>query len=480
MLSRLDRIDRATATRWAQSQQAGRALVGRSGAPTLAGRPSGWEPNVRYTDRRWWDQAVPLLQICPPVATASSIQTDLVLSARVAVSAENGPDEAAAEWLRRQWSIEGRPLRRYTVTRQDGTTYQRVSDPWETVLRRLMRAVHQGCGVWEWTAYLEDDGTAYLTRLHDRAMKSIHYWLEDEDENLVAVGQWVQDGLGLGKYVEIPISQLLVVTWDPQGATDYEGRGLWRAIADEAFDHSELGNTLRVGARIWAVGETVVRVDTKRAMGDGVIEGSVAEWETQQYSDAKAWAEGRYSAEGKALVCSPYWQIDRFGGNQRYDPYALVKQRVSNAEYIHQRLGTEFVLVGGTQAGGSYSAAEVKIDRAAAAAQNILDVLLAELDRQVNEPLIQANFPGLPRERYPRLEASGLRAKAYLDSLPVLVQMIQAGRMPWSAEDDAALRRDLEMRQQKPGEEPLALAANVNAPTTAADAANHGKRGAGK
>jgi len=482
VLSRLDTlVDRRTAARWTEPQEPGRALIGRSGTPLLNGRGTAWEPNLRYLDRRWWSEAVPLLEICPPVATACSIQTDLVASANVSVGGRD-PDPAAAEWMRRAWSVEGRPLREYQVRLQTGEIVTAVSDPWEVLLRRIThRAVHHGCYLGEWTAWVDPrDGLIYPTRLHDRDLRSVWAWVEDEAERLCGVLQWQRQltpGTNAEPYVHIPISQLLHIPWDPRSSTDYDGNGLLRAVADEAFDHSEVGNELRIGARMWAIGELDIIVDTAAAIADGVVQGDPETWEREQYARMEQWARQRYTTEGAALVRNKYVTIGRIGGGQGYNPYELVRQRVANAEYVHQRMNTEFVLVGGTQAGGSYSAAEVKIDRASSAAQNILDILLGHIDRTINWPLLRANFPDLPSERFPRLEASGLRAKAYLDKLAVFAQLIQLGAIKTTAEDERQIRRDTEFRERLPGEVVQSVTPGGPLDTSAADAANTGKRG---
>lgn len=413
-------MDPATAARYRADQSPGARQVSRSGVPLYNGRTREWEPNVRYQNGTWWSHIVPRIKNCPPVDTGTSTLVDMVLSATQTV----GPGyEPARELVRRTFGLEGRA--------------PRMRDTWEAMLRRLMRAPFQGAGAFEWVTRIDGEdataqpaGTVYLERLCDISHRAVEAYLTDEVEQLVGLRVRIVDGYRYGS-VDVPDSQILYLCYRPQGTTDYDGWGMWRAIAEEASDHGEVGNFLRIGARRFAVGDVDLTLDYDIAAKAQQPTHS-DEWRREQAAAMAAWAKARESGADGYVVRMPWWRLTTFGGagsggnGGGYNPQALVQQRFGYEELILRQLAAEYLLVGGTS-GGSYSAAEVKVTRAAAVARNLLDWVLSELDRQVVQRLIRINFPDLPPDQYPKIQAGGLRAPVFVEHAALLVQMAQAG-----------------------------------------------------
>jgi len=410
-------LDSSQAARYRADQTPGARVLGRSGMPLFGGRAQGYETNARYTDGKWWSERAPRVALCPPVDTATATLVDMMLSATFSVAGEGAP----ALWLRRQFGIGAAP---------------RMADTWEALLRRLVRPVFVGAGAYEWTTRVDATdttaqaaGTVYLERLYDRSHRAITAYLTDELEQLAGVRMWglgVTSGLGV---VDIPLSQLLYLCFRPRGDTDFDGWGLWRPIAEEASDHSEIGNQLRIGARRYAVGDVDLALDLDIAQRVGIQ--TTEAWCTAEAARMEAWASARETGGGY-VTRMPWWRLGTFGGagsggtGQGYNPAALVAQRDHYKAAIYEQLAAEYLQIG-SQGGGSYSAAEVKVSRAAAVARNLLDWVLSELHRQVVEPLLRINFPDLAPDEYPRIAVSGLRAPVFVEHAALLVQFAQAG-----------------------------------------------------
>jgi hypothetical protein len=397
-------VNRATAQRYREPQAPG---APRAGAGTGLATYFGFEPNARYTDGQWERDILPRIKNCPPVDTGTSTLVDMMASATFGVSPGHEPTR---EWLRRQFGFEGRA--------------SMLLDPFEATLRRLSGALFAGAGAWEFTTRVEPgdttatpDGTIYVNRLFDLDMRLITTVYTDPDEQIVGV-----------RYMPTPdpirASQMLYFVFRPQGVTDFSGRGILRAIAEEAQDHAELGQFLRIGARRFATGDVQWKIDVKVARECGV--NLTPEWVDAETLALADFCRSRESGEDAFVVPKPWWVETRPATSQGYDPQALVAQRFSYEEIILRQLTAEYLLVGGTS-GGSYSAAEVKVTRAAAVARNLLEALLDELDRQVVRPTIARNWPTLPLDQYPRIVASGLKAKVFVQFAALLIQFAQAG-----------------------------------------------------
>lgn len=431
-------LDPATAARYRAPQTPGTARVGRSGLPLVAGKPQGWEPNVRYQNGAWWSERIPRLKNCPPVDTGTSTLVDLVLSSTQTVGPGHDP---ARELVRRAFGLEGRP--------------PRMADTWESALRRLLRAPFQGAAAFEWVTYVDAEdataqpaGTVYLDRLYDLNHRALAAYLTDEQERLVGLRVYVNDAAaGVFGTRDVPASQLLYLCFRPQGTTDLDGWGLWRAIAEEASDHAEVGNHLRNGARRFAVGDLDLVLDIELAakLSQPVHTQGWVEAEAAAMAD---WASRRESAANGYAARRPWWKVGILGGAGGgvggYNPSALVAQRDAYARTIYEQLAAEYLLIG-TQGGGSYSAAEVKVSRAASVAQNLLDWAIGELDRQVVQPLVRLNFPTLSLDQYPKIQTSGLRAKVFVEKLALLIQLAQAGLVTKTDQLEDAVVEALEL-----------------------------------
>ena len=253
-------LDQVEADDARKDQQPGLQPKGSSGRPLWAGRAVGWERNRKFADGVWWTEIVPRIEMNPSIDLGARKLTNLILTARCKVGGKRANREAA-EFLRRQWGLEKRRPRL-------------LRDTWEGSLRRMTRAIFQGAAVFEWvTRIVIENGRRwiYLTRLHDRHMSTIQAWLTDEYEQLVGVRQAYTGPRGGARWVDIPVSQLLVLSYRMRGATDFDGFGIWRPLAEESNDHRDAANLLRIAGRKFAVGEIDVQVDEGKARANGVL-----------------------------------------------------------------------------------------------------------------------------------------------------------------------------------------------------------------
>jgi len=454
-------VDQATADQYTQDQAPGAQLVGGPGLAHPQGRLR-LEGNPKYLSQNWWRREVPKLRRCAPVATAWKRFLDVVMSAWLEVQ-ETNPDPAATEWLCRQLGLEG---------------YEpEMDDTAESMWRRVFPAVAEGARYFEWVTHVGRDGRRYCTYLHDRPMVAIEAFVH-RGGRLVGIKYRTQEDLGTSRLDDIPVSQLLTLIWEPQQSDDWEGLPLWRAIAEEAADFTEVRNLLRDGARTFALGKPIVHIDTEIADRAGAIKGDPEKWHHAEQAAADGWADRYYDGEEGLAGVPSWWRIDWVSPSQGYDPEKLVAQATANAETIHQHHGTEGVMVGGTQASGSYDAVRVKAESITVAAQNVWDWALGQLHRQVLAPLLRFNFPNLSPERWPRLQAVGLRAPIWIEKLAETIQAGGQGQLGLTESDWNYMRRGLGFRARGDGETPLVLSQPVAQPGV--DAANTGKRGKGQ
>lgn len=453
-------VDKATADQMTRPQEPGAELIGNAGRPLYRGR-GRYEINYDYVDRGWWDETVPRLQTHPVVDTAWSLRLGMMQSALVEVGGDD-PDPAASEWLRLQCGIEDRPAQ--------------MEETWESLLERLSRAIPVGAVCCEYVTHVGPGGLRYVTLFHDRPMSSVVAVASHQERFAGVLYRCVDPLTGATQDKPIPASQCLLLSYRKRGPCDWDGQGIWRCIAPEANDYRETTQSLRAGGRSYAVGRLQVRIDVDLADRCGAIGAkSKEEWLTAERTAADAWVEAVEDGDADASSF-PAWWDPHFAGAEGYDPVKLVAQRTTYAETIHQRHGTEYVMVGGTQAAGSYDAARVKVEGLALAAQNDLDWLLAELMRQVFNRLIEVNFQGLPPARYPRLVASGLSAPLWVEKMGEFVQLQQNATIQTTAEDERYMRKVLRFRQRAAAEA-VQSRANVQIDTSSADAARSGQRG---
>lgn len=432
-----------------KDQTPGGQPKGAAGRPLWAGRTAGWEPNPKFADDKWWNDIVPRIEVNPAMDLGARALTNLILTARVKVGGRRANREAA-EFLRRQWGLEGRRPRL-------------LRDTWEGTLRRMCRAIFQGAAVFEWvTRVVVESGrrVIYLTRLHDRHMSTIVAWLTDEYEQLVGVRQAYLGPRGGARTVDIPVSQLLLLSYRMRGATDFDGFGLWRPLAEEANDHRDTANLLRIAGKKFAVGELDVLVDEVKARAAQLLKpgDDFETWFRAQSLRAKEWMRKRMAGEESGVVRPSFWTLGVLGGGDKYDPAKVLSARSHHNEVILRGHNADSILVASSEGSGGYNAAQAKQQAAGVAAQNDLDWALAELDGQVNEPLLRMNFPQLDPDEYPRLQATGLRAPVWVTVASVLPQLAQAGLL------NPAMRETLEL----PADDDLAADDQVTDATTPA------------
>jgi len=437
-------LDPATAGEYLQDQEPGAALKGSSGKPLWAGRPVGWEPNRKFADGVWFCEIVPRLELNGSVDIGYRAKMDLILTAKVKPSRGRRVHKGCAEFLRQQWGLEGRRPRL-------------IRDTWENSLRQGAKAIFTGAAVFEWvTRVVYERGVrrVFLNKLHPRHMSTVVAWLTDEDEQLVGIRQLYYGPRGGARAVDIPVSQLLVISYRMRGATDFDGVGIWRPMADDVADHKDAAGTMRIGGRKFAVGEIDIEIDPMLGRQAGVIPASatpqdVNNWLATERAAAKEYLRKRQVSEESGIIRPPWWKVGVTGGGAGYDPAKVVQQRNHFGEQILRGHSAQYLLVAASEgAGGGYNAADAHMAAGATAAQNDLDFVLGAFDTQVNDPLLRMNFPEVDPDEFPRLEASGLRAPVYVQNANVLAQLQQAGLLKPSQGDNGRIRDDMELEPE--------------------------------
>lgn len=464
MLFPLRAADPNAAEKYLQTPEPGAPLLGSSGMPVLGGR-AAYEPSAKRPADIWWQRQVPRIEICPPVDTATNVQVDYLCTGKFSVPDVPGGDPRASELLRQAWSLEGRPVRSWVHVAKDGRRIPRVSDPWETNLRRMARALYPGAACFEYDTYYDKaTGFIFPGRLYDRAMRSLAGYVTDpETEDLLAVQQWVRTGTRFD-VVDIPASQILMLSFRKRGDTDFDGFGLWRAIASDAEDLVQLKNFMRISAERFAVPGIDVPVDLALAQSLGVVPAEDPQaWMDEEVERAKRWGERYRAGLESVLARPPWWSRPEVFGSQGFDPEKLISQATHLIEQIFWQLTADALIVGGTQAGGSYSAAEVKTERTGIALHNAGQWLCAELDAQVNRRLLEINFPKLAPELYPTIKVE-LRAPVFVQMLSQVVQLGNIG-FPITKPQMDAINRALELPAYDPKDERVTFGlAGANAP----------------
>lgn len=471
----LQPVDPKAAEQYVQPLKPGARVLGRSGMPVIGGR-ADYEPNRKITPDSWWRRQVPRIEVCPPVDTATGVQVDFLCTGKYTVPDVPGGDPEASEYLRQQWSLEGRPVRSWVHTTTDGRRIPRVSDPWETNLRAMAPSLYAGAACFEYDTYFDEQtGRVFLGRLHRRAMRSIGgYVVDPETEELVAVDQWVSSGVGI-EVRRIPRSQLFLLSFRKRGSNDHDGFGLWRAIAADAEDLLHMANYMRISAERFAVPGIDIPIDIQVAEAQNALppDQDRQAWYDEEVERAKRWGERYRAGLESVLARPPWWGKPEVFGLQGYDPEKLIKSSTHLIEKIFWQLTADALIVGGTQAGGSYSAAEVKTQRTGIAMHNAGQWLCGELDSQVNRQLLALNFPKLPPELYPTIKVE-LRAPVFVQMLSQVVQLCNLG-YPITRRQMDAINRALELPAYDPNDERVTFGiAGANAPQNGASAPDQG------
>lgn len=311
--------------------------------------------------------------------------------------------------------------------------------PWERRVLELLLAERYGWHWWELVCH-DIDGVRYTFMLW-RDPGSTFAFIVDSLDRLVAIRQLPVTGLG--PMVDVPMSRVLLLGRDQVG-TQYDGIGLMRGIEPMTVDSNRTANTLAVVVERWGAPTPVVEVDWDAATAMGLTaeqaKASQAEWLT--------WAENYISGERQGAAPPPFIKITAYDGEKAA---RSLPDLISTLDAQDRRILTaflaQFLQLGASGSGGSYSLGEVHSDALAKVAENTLTGIGEQMDSYIKRA-IAWQFGEVPDEDLPRLEVSGIRSPMWVNKLSELVQLVNAGLLTPTADLEAEVMRGVQLTSE--------------------------------
>ena len=382
--------------------------------------------NRRLAANKSRQQAYAVAERCEAVATGAGLQASLCLSATWRVEPADPDDARAVEYadhVRRNLGIDG----------EDGV----LAGGWEQLLRELLIGRMRGYCLHEVVA-VDLDGSRYAVPLW-RDQSTVQYWLVDKSHRLVGIEQAsASSGNMSGAAAIIPASRLLHCRWGGVGV-DFEGVGALRSIEPDARDLTTLANLRMVAAQRFACPTPMAVIDLERLrsaypdLDDGGRVAVRAALETML---------SRYtSGEHSHMVLEDWVTVSAYAPGMG-DQFALAKVIDSVRLYVLTGFLAQFLALGSSGSGGSYSLGEVQSDVAVQAASNILDWVTSSLRPLVGMSLAY-QYGEVPRALWPVLVFGGLRREQWTTQVSDLVSLIGAGMVTATPEDEPHIRAAL-------------------------------------
>jgi len=384
------------------------AAKGTSGKPLLGGRVSGFEHNTRLQGPQALMLAYRKAERTPGVASGWGCARGLALSARWDVEAadDSADAQAIAEHVRVNLGIGGRrsPLGR----------------AWERLLAEFLMPQLRGFGWWELVTQdvVSNGRTTRYTGIKWRDPASVYQWLVDADETLVGV---VQYSAGVYSMAEVPVSQMLYLSRDAEG-TNFEGQGLLRSIEPWTRDQTATAQAMMAAVQRWALGTPEAILD--REMWNRAHPGKT---DADFAAECAAW-DGilkSYMSYEKNYITHGNWvALSQFGG-MKADSTAGFESVVNlQQRFILTAFLAQFLMLGASGSGGSYSLGQTHADVAQQAAENMLEAVRDDLNTSLIPRMVRWQFGAdVPDDALPRLTFKGLRAPLWtqlMDKLPAL------------------------------------------------------------
>lgn len=406
--------------------------AGNSGRPYVFGtRPSEFEHNRAIAnDRARALLYERMLRECGALHVGRGLLLDLLMTASLTVRTTDSTSEEAAELLTRCFGVDEHE--------GAGVCTQSTDD----IIRTMATGLDFGCVVLA-EEHTEQDGAYYLRRLHYRWPGASQYWLTDEYEQLVAIQQaptaWASASAGS---LIMPIERVLYAArWPEMGG--YQGVGMLRPCLGPYNTARDAALQLDVTVQRYATPSPVATMDpelTDRYFG-GDVDAVLAE-RNRMDTTLKEYI----GHERARMVLAPWWRLDYYGGNRIFDPAPILAVSAAAQREMLMVYGAQFLTVGGAGSSGSYSAIQVQAKTAERSVRNHLDWMLSALNGQVVRRLLDANFGDAlrPHER-PRLEYTGVQAKAFAEVLDKLALLYGSGLLTAQEADEDALRAALDL-----------------------------------
>jgi hypothetical protein len=304
-----------------------------------------------------------------------------------------------------------------------------------------------GFGLWE--TWAEQVGGVWYTRAESRHQGSILRWVVDRAGHLLAAEQNALGGGGAWSVV-IPMTGALHAAYGAQAADDFSGVGLLRAVEPLYRDSTNLAKEYTAGAQRWSSPTPDVTIDDEVATRCGVS--ITPEWISAELAK---WAEVArdYCVHQRAYIARPPWvKMGVYGA----DVTGLADMQASIDAADRRILSVfygQWLMLGTSGSGGSYSLGETQVQAARDHAQTLCDWVASVWQRFINRA-IEWEFGPVDPALVPRLRADGLGSDAFVDYLAQLQSLVAAGLLV----PDAALRARIRAALDMPNEDPATAA----------------------
>lgn len=409
--------------------------VGSSGKPLQGGQVYGFEHNRRLQTPQKAMEAYRRAERTPGVVSGWGCARSLALSARWDVEAADDSLEARAyaEHVRRNLGIGG--------------VRSALGRSWETLLAEFLAPQLRGFGWWELvTQDVQDGETGAVTRYTSplwRDPASVYQWLVDDSERLVGI---VQRADWLRGSVEVPMSQVLYLSRDAEG-TNFEGMGIIRPVEPWTRDQTTTAQAMMAAVQRWSVGTPDVALD--RELWNRAHPGKTdADFNTER--DAWTRIMREYMAYERNYIVRGSWvTIGQFGGMAAESAASFETVINLQQRFILTAFLAQFLMLGASGSGGSYSLGQTHADVAQQAAENMLESVRDGLNTSLVPRMVRWQFGADVRDhRLPVLTFSGLRAPLWVDLLDKLPAVFSGLGLTPQTEIEAEVLGELGFKAQ--------------------------------
>ena len=313
-------------------------------------------------------------------------------------------------------------------------TVSPVGVRWPELFAEWLGAVEYGFSAHELVCV--EAGGRWYTVPEYRDQASIAWWLWDERDRFAGAVQQPRD-TGAGSVV-LPAGRMLRLTWRPEGRTDASGMGYLRPMEPLAADYQILSALRIVAAQRWAVPTPIATIspDDEQRKGAAAVE------DADDLEDMLS----KYASGDRAHIVLPSgWSLATYGGE--FDVSRIDATIDATARRIMEVLMQQYLMLGSTNAGGSYSASETQMEAARLAAQGVLEWLADSVSSDYIPRAVKWQFGDVPASMLPRLRFDGLSSEVFMKHLAALPALVASRILPMTRELQDAVARALEVPQ---------------------------------
>ena len=411
-----------------------RAAQGTSGHILPAGIPD-YEKNPRLANMRERILAYRVAERHPAVQAGRLVWEMAILAAswRVVPASDDPDDIARAEHIARNLGIKTESLG------QDPPSAV-LGRPWEQTLLQLLPSQLYGWQWWEMVC--EDvDGVRY-THLLWRDPASTYAFVQDTFDRLVAIRQLPVTGYGGMRTIE---AGRFVLLGRGQAGSNWDGVGMLRGIEPLCVDANSAANALGVAVQRTGTPTPYVQIDEVRAAAAGLSPDQIR----QEIETWGVYAQNYIAGERQGIASGGWvdWSVFDAGGPGGLDH--LVSTLDAYDRRILQAFLAQFLQLGASGSGGSYSLGEVHADIAQQAAEQTCQTIAEQLAWFV-ECSLRWQFGSADPGRLPRLVPEGNRSPLWLEHLSELTSLASQGMLTPDDSMAEELRRGLQFESLEP------------------------------